>query len=247
MTKRRNEKSQISVNTYVNQIPIKTNKCSDHIVIKHINAQSLIPKLDKIKLLIENEDLDILCVSETWLQPNILDALISIKNYNIFRNDNPLNSRGSEACIYVKNIFTRKKYENIEITDGGPSKGFDDVWVSIQASKFKYIIVGAVHKHPNTNADCIAYLERMLQTYSNCRKNMCMLGDLNGDLLKVNRLEKILKRLNLNQLIKKPTRITPRSKTLIDVIITNNRDTVIHAETSLSIADHHAISCTINL
>ena len=36
-------------------------------------------------------------------------------------------------------------------------------------------------------------------------------------------------------------------KTLIDVIITNNRDTVIHTETSLSIADHHAVSCTINL
>ena len=48
---------QISINTYVNQIPIKTNKRSDHIVIKHINTQSLIPKLDEIKLLIENEDL----------------------------------------------------------------------------------------------------------------------------------------------------------------------------------------------
>ena len=63
-------RSQISVNTYVNQIPITTNKRSDHIVIKHIDAQSLIPKLDEIKLLIENEDLDILCISETWLQPN---------------------------------------------------------------------------------------------------------------------------------------------------------------------------------
>ena len=35
-------------------------------------------------------------------------------------------------------------------------------------------------------------------------------------------------------------------KTLIEVIITNNRDTVIHTETSLSIANHHAASCTIN-
>ena len=113
-------RSQISINTYVNQIPIKTNKRSDcdHIVIKHINAQSLIPKLDEIKLLMENEDPDILCISETWLQPNILDDLISIKKYNVFRNDNSLNSRGSGACIYVKNIFTCKKYENIEITDG---------------------------------------------------------------------------------------------------------------------------------
>ena len=39
----------------------------------------------------------------------------------------------------------------------------------------------------------------------------------------------------------------PRSKTLLDVIITTNRDTVINAETSLSVADHHAVSCTINL
>ena len=100
-------RSQISVNTYVNQIPIKTNKRSDRIVIKHIDAQSLISKLDEIKLLIENEDLDILCISETWLQPNVLHDLISIKNYNVLRNDNPLNSRGSVACIYVKNIFVK--------------------------------------------------------------------------------------------------------------------------------------------
>ena len=61
--------------------------------------------------------------------------------------------------MYIcQNIFTSKKY-NIGITDGGPSKGIEDVWVSIQASKFKSIIVGAVYKHPNTNPDCIAYLE----------------------------------------------------------------------------------------
>ena len=108
-------------------------------------------------MLIENEDLDILCISETWLQPKIPDDLISIKNYNVFSNDNPLNSRGRGACIYVKHIFTCKKYENIEITDGEPSKGIEDVWVSIQlASKLKSIIVGAVYKHPNINPDCIA-------------------------------------------------------------------------------------------
>ena len=106
-------RGQISINTYVNKIPLKTNKRSDHIVIKHINAQSLIPKLDEIKLLLENEDLDILCISETWLQPNIPDELISIKNYYVFRNDNRLNSRESGACICVcqepvKNIITLK-------------------------------------------------------------------------------------------------------------------------------------------
>ena len=69
---------------------------------------------------------------------------------------------------------------------------------------------------------------------------MYMLGDLNEDLLEVNRLEEILNKLNLYQLIKEPTQITQRSKIHIDIIITNNRDIVIHAETSLSIADHHS-------
>ena len=70
---------------------------------------------------------------------------------------------------------------------------------------------------------------------------MYMLGDLNEDLLKVNRLEQILNKLNLYQLIKEPTTVTPRSKTHINVIITNNRYTVVHAETSLSISDNHAV------
>ena len=60
----------------------------------------------------------------------------------------------------------------IELTDAEPSKGIEDVWVSIQASKFKSIIVGAVYKHPNTNPECIEYLEKMLQTFSNCGEKM---------------------------------------------------------------------------
>ena len=57
-------RSHISQDTDANQIPIKTNKRSGHIVIKRINVQSLISKLDEIRLSIENEDLDILCISE---------------------------------------------------------------------------------------------------------------------------------------------------------------------------------------
>ena len=64
-----------------------------------------------------------------------------------------------------------------------------DVGVGIQVSKFKLIIGGAVLKHPNTTPDCIAYLERMIQTYSNCGRNVYMLFDTNDDLLKANRLE----------------------------------------------------------
>ena len=78
-------------------------------------------------------------------------------------NLSSLNPRGSETCIYVKNIFTCIKYENeTQITCGEPFQGIQDVWVSIQVSKFKSIVVGAVYKHSNTNPDCIVYLEILL-------------------------------------------------------------------------------------
>ena len=64
---------------------MEINKEKGYIVTKNINAQSLITKLNEIKLLLESEDLDILCRSETWLQPNIADDLISIAGYNMFR------------------------------------------------------------------------------------------------------------------------------------------------------------------
>ena len=74
-----------------------------------------------------------------------------------------------------------------------------------------------------------------------------MLGDLNADRLKAHRIEQILITLNLFQLIKEHSRVTPKSKTLFDAIITNNRETIMKAEASLALADHHALSCTINL
>ena len=51
---------------------------------------------------------------EDKAQPNILDDLISIKNYNVFRNDNSLNSPGSGACIYVKNILPERNMKTLK-------------------------------------------------------------------------------------------------------------------------------------
>ena len=70
----------------------------------------------------------------------------------------------------------------------------------MQAGQLKSNIVWAVYKHPNANPDCIAHLKRMLQTYSNWeKKHVYAIGDLNGDLPEVYRLEQISNKLNLYQ------------------------------------------------
>ena len=61
------------------------------------------------------------------------------------------------------------------------------------------------------------------------------MGDVNDDLLaKGNNLNKVIKDLNLKQIINKPTRITQTSSTLLDVIISNSSHIMIESDVTPS-------------
>ncbi len=55
------------------------------LTIEHINAQSLQASFDEVKFLVSERNIDILCVSETWLLPHTPNAYVNIPNYKIFR------------------------------------------------------------------------------------------------------------------------------------------------------------------
>ncbi len=68
----------------------------------HSNACSLVPKLGEVKILINSFPVDMLCITETWLNSNVMDAEVSIENYNIFRGDRQSGKRGRGVTLYVK-------------------------------------------------------------------------------------------------------------------------------------------------
>jgi len=65
--------------------------------------------------------------------------------------------------------------------------------------------------------------------------------------LKNNKLSKVINRLALTQLVKQETRITKKSHTLLDLAITNVPHSIIRTNVSPSLADHHEITCKINI
>ena len=67
--------------------------------IEHINSQSLQPNLDEIVLLLKKREVDILCISESWLLPIVQDRFINIPHFKIFRCDR---GKGGGVCIYVR-------------------------------------------------------------------------------------------------------------------------------------------------
>ena len=80
-------------------------------------------------------------------------------------------------------------------------------------------------------------------------KPVFVLGDMNDDLFCSNaKLWNIMKMCKLDQLITNPTRITPTSKSLLDIVATNNVNMIITTSVEpRPVADHELISITINV
>ena len=71
--------------------------------ILSLNARSLLLKMESLQVLAQAEDLDVICVVETWLSAEILDAEISICGYQCFRRDR--NRHGGGIVVYVRDCI----------------------------------------------------------------------------------------------------------------------------------------------
>ena len=67
--------------------------------IAHLNARSLVSCIDDIRLLIHEEQLDILTLSETWLDGTINDLEVCPAGMNIICKDR--NRRGGGTAILI--------------------------------------------------------------------------------------------------------------------------------------------------
>ena len=210
--------------------------------IKHINARSLLSCLDEVKLLIKSSKLDILCVSETWLLSSMPSRFVDIDGFTIYRCDE---GNGGGACIYVRNELTAVQL-HLGLTY---SKDIQDIWLRVQSRKFPSVIVGTMYRHPKGHVDSYEYISNSLQKESLYNKPIFLFGDLNDDLLIPNaKLQKLIKDVHFHQIINEPTRITPTSRTLLDVIITNKVDIVLSSVvSSCNFSDHDMIFAEINI
>ena len=198
--------------------------------------------MEEIRLLVSEKNLDILCISETWLQPNVDNYCIRVPNFNIFRHDV---GRGAGVCIYVRDCF---KVTLINLNTP-IAENVEHVWLSIQSAKSPSFIVGTVYRHPHAHVQSFDYISDIFKEILLRNKAVFILGDLNDNLLLRNsKLSNILDSCKLEQLINEPTRITPASSSLIDIIATNNVNMVLNSDVEpCPVADHELITVTINV
>ncbi len=147
-------------------------------------------------------------------------------------------------CIYSKQSLNSYVID----TNTPQQSGAKDLWLTIQRRKLPSLIISCIYRHPKTPSPSFDYIDDIPHNMCIRKKPIFILGDLNDELQSNNRLSRILKNNHLSQLINKPTRITPTSATLLDVIINNKPDIVLSSDVTPSfIADHGLITTTINI
>ena len=128
-------------------------------------------------------------------------------------------------------------------------KGIEAIWIEVSFTKTNPILICFMYRPPDSSQyldkKFLTYFDNMIKTVDYENKETILTGDLNCNYLVRNdheEIKEILYRNKLKQLIKQPTRITETSKTLIDIISTNNEKTTPDTNVELSaISDHGLI------
>lgn len=192
--------------------------------IVHYNVQSIFNKLNILHA--ELIDFDILTFTETWLGPSVeTDDLLLDTYYMPERKDRPGDNHGG-VMLYVKEGLHYKRREDLEI------RNIENIWIEL-ANCRKHILVGLFYRPPNSDASYITNIEDSIGLAIDTGiSEVIITGDFNLNFLnpQISRqICSICTQFSLFQSIDKPTHYTEHSSSLIDLLLTSNKDHLIHS------------------
>ena len=221
------------------------------IKVGHLNVRSLKNRIHHtlVKETVLLHKFDIFTISESWLDNTVSDTKLDILGYALYRQDRQI-SKGGGVCVFVKNNIKVSLLPDISAINNG----FQQLWLQVQLNKCKSLVLCVAYRPPNSLPSLLTdyFMPNVILAMSKC-KDLIVLGDLNCDMLQESKREtrvllEVCSNLNLHQIITAPTRITDNTQTLIDVIITSNRNLISSSDVLLSsISDHSLPYAVLNL
>jgi hypothetical protein len=165
-----------------------------------------------------------------------------VPGYNLERCDR--NREGGGVCLYIKNTIAYNRRDDLL------SKELEFLAVDLLLPKTKPILLGAGYRPPTDYGYFSKLEEVLINSPSFIQQETFLLGDFNTDIkakknnLKAS-LDNFLRIFDLSQIIEDPTRITETSETIIDLIITSDKDKVVQSGVlPCKLSDHNVIFCT---
>ena len=174
----------------------------------------------------------------------MLDGEIRIDGYTPLRSDR--NRQGGGVICYIRKDISFNKLDL-------KSEDIEHIFIDIFLPKTKPITIGILYRPPK-QAGFLKEVSSALQNITNFyNKEVYILGDININLMLfsektpmgIKKYTEFCALHGLTQIIKKPTRITEKTSTLLDHILVNSKDKISQSGViDLGLSDHQMIYCT---
>ena len=218
------------------------------IKLVHLNIRSIIKKIDQLRVILATSNIEILTISETWLQIAHPTESISISGYTCYRQDRVVTqnkTKGGGLITYIKDCLADQAITLSKLNSCSPH--LEAQWIKIEREHASNLILCNLYRPPNGDlSKALDHLNQCLPSINTAKCDLFILGDWNVNYK--NTLSPNYKKLvffencnNLRQIIKETTRNTDKSKTLIDLILTNTNDIAASGTLNAFISDHQPI------
>ena len=217
--------------------------------VVHMNVRSLLKKVDQLRILLFNSQIDVITLSETWLNSAISSTTVKMDNYVMYRQDRErgkrVKKRGGGLLTLINSKYAADSEEMAELNRC--DLNMETQWMVIHRQNCKDVVICNMYRPPSGNLDkFIDYMDECLKSLDLDRNEIFLLGDVNVNYK--NKVSREYKKVNffvqsngLSQLIKETTRNTDKSKSLIDLILTNSKYISMSGTLDHYVSDHQPI------
>lgn len=195
-----------------------------------VNSQSIcarkLTKLDELRQISQLSNVDVICVTESWLNDRIDNPLLTIEGYNIVRHDRK-GRLGGGILIFIKEGMRYTLLEKSVDQTGVPNAEY--LAIEILLGNEKLFFVG-MYNPPEVN--CTDVIDCLLSKYGTHYSNLFVTGDLNTNLLnhnsiKTTQLTSLLSIHNMFSLGSEPTFYHKYGSSQLDLMLFNSRSRVL--------------------
>ena len=218
------------------------------ITMAHLNIRSINRKLEEVVRILSQGDIELLCLSETWLNGYVPDHMISINGYNVIRHDRTEESgkrSGGGVMMYCKQYLDVSKIDELSHCD----PNCEVMWVRLSLKQTRPTYIGIVYRPPDGDLDAMTDLLNdqiaTVRSWGIC--DVMMIGDINVDLSKPRegrsrKLRDFYKTVGLTNVIKGVTCHGNNAQSCIDHLSVSRADMYQnHGIININASDHNLI------
>ena len=171
-----------------------------------------IRKVDELQAVLQENCVDLACITETWLKDPVPTAVVSIPGYVMQRNDRCDGRRGGGVAVLVRQDLPCRRLIELEAAD------VESVWLLFRQLRMprylSHVVIGAIYHPPSADDRLMtAHILNSLDTVtrSHPHAGIVLIGDFNK------LRDAALLSYPLKQIVKSPT----RGAATLDKIYTN--------------------------